>query len=598
MIITDYIFAYIQYKEVFSDNPLSIEEIKKICSELDKNSFLELLCKINIALWKSLADFSLQIELAQIFFSKEDSELIIKYAQSHKRFIFYRQQILYLIKLLLSAETANNNTLKHANPHKNQLGKILLSLSYFTEPIGGNIIILLEKHEQEKVRQSFARQWYFIHSGVFEYKIARSLTIWLKIPRTKRGKALIQNISLDPKKEFYKETGLSISEFIGFAMTILGPYWGLDPKTAKPQDFLLHKEYFFSKTKISEPKKNKIFNQLFLDKKRFCDIYKEFVKETLAGNDVPEYNFLPLEDKPLLELANNQIIPIDPNFLINKVTEGVYWILLNRFKRLRELKKGRGRELSKYYGYLIQEYVYQILINVCDEVYELLPGEEKTADFIGKITSNNKNYLIVVDSKKIALRYKTLILSDKESTSKDLAKIFGNKYGFKQIYETIRRLRLKQIEGFNIDIQDIHGIFPILITDREIFEDPLNRLFYEKEFLIKHKNSLIYMPTPLIFEPIFICLDEMEIIEACCNSKGKDYFIELLGIRNNKLKKRITSKGISNIPKEITPLWNHLFALGFTKYKNQKLTGIFIHYYKKIAKKLFGKELKSKQNYN
>ena len=144
----------------------------------------------------------MQIELAQILFSKEDSELIIKYAQPRKRFIFYRQQILYLIKLLLSAETANNNTLKHANPHKNQLGKILLSLSYFTEPIGGNIITLLEKHEQEKVRQSLARKWYFIHSGVFEYKIARSLTIWLKIPRTKRGKALIQNISLDPKKEF------------------------------------------------------------------------------------------------------------------------------------------------------------------------------------------------------------------------------------------------------------------------------------------------------------------------------------------------------------------------------------------------------------
>ena len=41
MIITDYILTYVQYKEVFTDNPLSIEEIKKACSELDKNSFLE-----------------------------------------------------------------------------------------------------------------------------------------------------------------------------------------------------------------------------------------------------------------------------------------------------------------------------------------------------------------------------------------------------------------------------------------------------------------------------------------------------------------------------------------------------------------------------
>ena len=143
MIITDYILTYVQYKEVFTDNPLSIEEIKKTCSELDKNSFLELLCKINIALWKPLMDFSLQIKLAKILFPKEDSELIINFALSNKRFIFYRQQILYMIKLLLSAETANNNILKHADTHKNQIGKILLSLSYFTEPIGGNIITFL-----------------------------------------------------------------------------------------------------------------------------------------------------------------------------------------------------------------------------------------------------------------------------------------------------------------------------------------------------------------------------------------------------------------------------------------------------------------------
>lgn len=588
--LENYIEKYIEFSQVYNSLALSLAKIKELCTQLEKKSYLELLCKINIALWRHYKDINLQIELANLLFSKNDAQKVIEQVKLRNAFIFYRQQVLYLIKIILLSKTVVGEKLKHAETHKEILGKILLSLNDYTEPMGKYINILIEKNQIESLRQSFSRNWYFIHSGEFFNKIVRCLSLWSEIPTTARGKKLLKEFELNPQKEFYEETGLSINDFVGFAMTTLGPYLKINIETAESKDFFINKEKFFSKSKILDIEKRKLFEQLVLDKDRFSEIYENFVEELLDGKDIPEYNFLPFEDKPLLEIYDNLLITIDPIYLTNKVTEGVYWILLNRFDRQGELRKGKGRELSKYYGYLIQEYIYQILINICDDVFEIPSTAKKTADFIGITNYKNKLYLIVIDSKKIALSYKTIILSDKKSTLEDLERIFGSKSGFLQIYETIKNLRLKEVKNFNINIEDIDVIFPVLITDREIYEGPFSRLLYENEFLNKHKEGLLYTPSPIISDPLFINLDELEKIEACCNSLGKGQFIELLQERNKILSKRIIREGIKNIPIEILPLWNHLWELGFRKYKNERLKQTFSNYYRKITKRLFGKE--------
>lgn len=585
-----YIATYLEFSQVYNSPALSLGEIGELCTHLEKSTYLELLCKINIALWGHYKDINLQIGLANLLFSKNDAQKVIEQAKLRKAFIFYRQQVLYLIKIILLSKTVVGEKLKHDNTNKEILGKILLSLNDYTEPIGKYINILSKKNEAESLRQSFSRNWYFIHSGIFFNKIVRSLTLWSEIPTTARGKNLLQEFELNPQKEFYEETGLDILDFIGFAMTTLGPYLKINIETAESKDFFINKEKFFSKSKILDIEKRKLFNQLILDKDRFDEIYENFVEELLDGKDIPEYNFLPFEDKPLLEIYDNLLITIDPIYLTNKVTEGVYWILLNRFGKQGEYRKGKGRELSKYYGYLIQEYVYQILINICDDVFEVPSTTKKTADFIGITNYKNKLYLIVIDSKKIALSYKTIILSDKKSSLEDLERIFGSKSGFVQIYETIRNLRQNKVKDFSINIKDVDTIFPVLITDREIFEDPFSRLLYENEFLNKHKEGLLYTPSPIISEPIFINIDELEIIEACCNSLGKGEFIELLLKRNELLMKRISRDGIENIPIDIFPLWNNLWELGFMEFKNENLKRTFSDYYKNITKRLFGKE--------
>jgi len=581
-----YLRRYIQYNEIFSDSYLSIEEIKKEFSHFEKASLLEILCKINLALWKHRLERSLQFRLSQFLFSEDDYRLVEKALLRNKGLIFHRQQILFCIKLLLSVVTIEEGKLEHANMYKNKLGKILLSLNDYTEPLGSNVAQLI-KNKLDTSRQGFARAWYFTHTGDIRNRMARCLTLWIKIPRSKRGRELLQNISFNPKKEFLAETGLSMFEFIGTTLALLAKYLSIEPKTAKAEDFLLHKLTYFSTTKLEEMKRIGIFNQLLLDKARFNEIYNNDVKSILNGEDIREYNFLSFEDKPLIELDKDKIIPIDPYYLANKVTDGIYWILLNRFKRLGEFKKKRGRELSKYYGHLIQEYVFQILRNICDEVIELPPDDKKTADFICKIIHNDRIFLVVSDSKKIALQHRTKILSDRENTLKDLDRIFGVKSGFAQIYETIRRIRQNKVKGINVNLGEIDGIFPILITDREICEDPLSRLLYEMKYFNDHKKRLFHMPKPKIFEPIFICLDELEVIESYCISQGKEQFLKLILERNRILKIRKTESYVYKIPVQLVPLWNYLYELGFMQYENQRLIETFKYYHEKMADKLF-----------
>ena len=95
------------------------------------------------------------------------------------------------------------------------------------------------------------------------------------------------------------------------------------------------------------------------------------------------------------------------------------------------------------------------------------------------------------------------------------------------------------------------------------------------------------MPKPKIFEPIFICLDELEVIESYCISQGKEQFLKLILERNRILKIRKTESYVYKIPVQLVPLWNYLYELGFMQYENQRLIETFKYYHEKMADKLF-----------
>ncbi|GAH82323.1 unnamed protein product, partial [marine sediment metagenome] len=154
--LKNYIATYLEFNQVYNSPALSLAKIKELCTHLEKKSYLEILCKINVALWRHSKDINLQKNLTNLLFSKNNAQKVIEQAKLRNAFIFYRQQVLYLIKIILLSKTVVGEKLKHTNNNKEMLGKILLSLNDYTEPIGKYINILSKKNEAESLRQSFS----------------------------------------------------------------------------------------------------------------------------------------------------------------------------------------------------------------------------------------------------------------------------------------------------------------------------------------------------------------------------------------------------------------------------------------------------------
>lgn len=594
-----YIVTFFTYKDIFSDTCPSIKEVEDFFNTFHTPHLIQALCKLNIALWKEPVNIDTHEKIAKLFFNVNDLALIKKATQSNQQrnsFLFHRQQMLLAIKLALLRP--NFNGIKEIE--LNKLGRCLLAISEYINITDNSLNIdLTETLKFESTRQSIAKLQYFSHYGDFMHNFARAIEMWLKIPTTGRGKNLLKQFKIDIYKEFNEVTGMTIEEYICINLINLFRLYKLDIKTEDPKDFMLFAD-LFSKTKLSKQMIEKLYKPLVQDIDNFKNNYDKTVSNYLKGMDKFESNFLPLIEYPIIRINKNMYIISDPEYLERRITEGPYWILLNYFAKKGELTKGRGRDLSSYFGILHQEYIYQSLTHLCDKVIEVpASNKEKLCDFIGIKYKNDEIYLFVIDAKKITLSLSMELNSDKDTTINNLKEIFFET-GFRQIFNTIKKIQNLDLKELSqVDVNKIKNIFPILITDRFIAEDTLNRKFYENKFfepLISEYNLKSQLQ---IAQPIFISAEEVDKIEAILQKYTTVTFTDIISMRNESLLKRydreetnqfipnMTIVGVYNLVNNLDNFWNFLFSIKPGVHKNKRLEVIFRGQMEKIKKILF-----------
>lgn len=594
-----YIVTFITYKDAFSDACPSIGEIQDFFSTFHTPHLIQALCKLNIVLWKEQTNIGLQVKIAKLFFEQNDLDKIRKALLTNKdrrAFLFHRQQMLLAIKLALLKP--NFNGIRQVDLTK--LGKLLLAISEYVNVTDNSFNIdITETLRYETARQSMAKLQYFSHYGDFMHNFARAIEMWLNIPNTQRGKKLLKQFRIDIYQEFKNATGLSMDEFIGINFLNLSRLYELDVHTENPKDFMLFSD-FFSKTKLTPETIEKLYQPLIQDINGLNNIYEKAINDYLKRVDKFESNFLTFIEYPIIKINKNMYIISDPQYLEKRITEGPYWILLNYFSRKGELTKGRGRDLSSYFGMLHQEYVYQSLTHICDKVIEIpASNKEKLCDFVGVKYKKDDIYLFVIDAKKIALSLSLELNSDRDTTIENLREIFYER-GFRQIFNTIQKIQnfsLRELNG--IDTNKIKGIFPLLITDRFIAEETLSRKFYEREFFEPLVSEYSLKLHPQIAHPIFVSAEEVDKIEAILQKDTNISLIDIMGMRHNSLLKRydreefnqfipnMVIKGIDNLVYNLDTFWNFLFTIKPRVQKNDRLKLIFEQQMERIKKILF-----------
>jgi len=514
---------------------------------------------------------------------------------------FHRHQLLYAIKLALKNPNKDGDLL---NDDKTTIGKYLFAISEYLEHEDSGLINNLDYLNFEEVRKAISRLFYFSHNGRFVNNISRSIVIWLQIRKsakfTKKIKA--QKISIDIDKEFEEETGLSIEEFVTIGFAYLGYLNSIDIHTENPFDFVFTSN-FWTQTKLPIDKQSAIQNLLSQNLDDFDNNYLDSVKSKLNNIDIPISNFLPLVDFPILNLSSTVSMCSDPQYLEEKISTGVYWILHNKFKR--ENEKNKMESLSEYFGLLHEAYVEMVYSKICEELIPIKTksdGKIKTCDFVGVIRQNDMFNLLFIESKKIALSLPMVLLGEKSTSLHDLQKIFGEK-GFGQVYSTIQQYRQNKLEELrHIPYNKVKQIYPLLAIDRFIVEDSLNRNFYEKEFFDKvvSKYQPILLPKA-IARPIFISSEEIEIIEAAKQHHYKFDLISFLEHRNTDLNKRSYRsqrqfvKGfrfpdVGEVVDNLNPIWNELYLVGYSTFINSRLKRVFLKFMRKLKNSLFPKQ--------
>lgn len=600
--MTPFTGQFVEFSQVYREKAPSILEIKKFFESINSSHLLQLLCKMNIAVWKS-ETMDTQQSLLNLLFTEKDKKIIIDLLKANsskkiKTLVFHRHQLLFAIKLALL--NPNNKQGRKLDENKNDIGKYLLAISQCLTPPQSTITQGIDEYDFEYARQQISRLQYFHHDSIFVNNIARSLAMWVDLPNSARFKQLLEDdsVSLNIEKEFKDEVGMSIKEFITLGAINTIKLNNLNINTENPYDFMLQFGELWSETNLPKEKQDIIFKYYSQNIGDFQTINKMFIEEMLNGKDIFECNFLPFVYYPIINIENNLSIVVDPQFLEEWITSGVYWILLRKF-RGDEKKSG---DLSKYFGLLHQEYVYQTLLGLCDEVIEIKRRKGiKTCDFVGVIVAYGKKNLLFFESKKVALGLSVTLAGEKVQTIKNLSKIFG-KTGFGQIYSTIKLYERGELQELKHIVPDqVDEIYPILVTDRFIAEESLNRNMYEKEFFNKIVADAKILLPQILARPIFLSSEELEIIEAAKQNHYEFDFLSFLQLRSEQLNDReyrpakvlyekIYSKGLGEIVNNLDSVWNNLYLAGYTKYKNERLKKIFFKFMNKTGKILFPKK--------
>ena len=601
---------YLEYEHLYPVKPPSIEQSSEFFYQFRASDLVESIAKTNIAIWKTQGDWVKQIEIQNFllglyFNNQEQKQLAIIANKNLSRkiptVIFHRQQLLMALKLVLLNPNHTGKALIGEIDYRQELGKHLLAISTNLSTSGDDPYeSLFSTIMFEKIRQEIARLYYFSHQGSFRQNFPRATYQWLDLPKEKSFKRVLvlDKVNTDFEQEFFDETGMSIEDFILISFVYIANLYGLDVKTKNPRDFVIMHS-FWSQTAIANTGE-KIIKQ-FLHQKidDFKKTYSESVKKDLKGKDFFMTNFMPFVKKPIIDVKESFSIVADPHYLEDAISAGPYWILLNRFQRLGQ-QNTKGRELSKYFGLLHQEYIYRLLTEICDSVIRINERQNTpTCDFVGVIEDEKECFLFFIETKKIHFSLPLVLLSDKEATKANLEKIMG-KDGFGQVFSTIKLFEDHQLSELNsLSQKPIKTIFPIVATSTFIVEEPLNRKFYEDNFLKDLRQEYSLQGAVPIAHPMFFSSEELEVIEATKIKNVKSPFLALLMHRNHELSIRnlvykqtqfipnMEIVDIGEIVKKLLPVWQMIALLKYTKKKNKRLRKTYDKWTEVTKQKLF-----------
>jgi len=267
--------------------------------------------------------------------------------------IVNRQQLLTFMKLALTNGQLGTGRRIQSEAEDHILGEILLKLNDHLLPDLNDALVGDER--RRSLLALLVLHGILSHTPYVPGAIARNLRM-LEIHDSLGGRPEW----FDVRGEFQRATGLTIDSYIHHVFAVWAFVDAMTPAlmAGNPQAIANHPETALHNTGVNVDEFKAALRQISLRP-------DEFRARLIAGPPRPPYfDFVSFQDYPVIEFPPGFFWPIDPGFLIDKLGEGVFWLLHRPDPALSAgANTQRNFRLRQWWGRLFEEYIDLLMRN-------------------------------------------------------------------------------------------------------------------------------------------------------------------------------------------------------------------------------------------
>ena len=365
-------------------------------------------------------------------------------------------------------------------------------------------------------------------------RYAQPKILFHELPKQIQGKPDVPDFNLEEK--FLDLNGVSLINFL----TV-----GFVASAASRSNFTFSQAYFNKARSqgINLPEDKElqlVINQLATDSSQIKNLYQKYQN---SDRRFAMYDFNPLFLYPIIRPCQGKhfqrITPNQdffhaplPQLIDYRISTGIYYQLFNEYKE----------DFSKYFGYLFEAYVGEVIKNSLTS--ETLLSEIEARQFYptnkGKVPDwivVDGNTLILIECKATRFSRAAQAIASEDAINKSLAQV---KKGLKQLNSFINacKSKLPELERF----QHCNAFKPVLITfepleliNSEFFREHINQLLQEEEIqdlawqILSVGNLEILQPHLATGIKLTQVLDELwnkrfnEVLDSLCLKTNRSY---------------------------------------------------------------------------
>ncbi len=457
---------YLVSQQVFG-HPLGAHSIRRFVSYIDKLNGLITLSKVAWAIdSKGALDTKTQLYLVDQLIDKTRRDAVKSYLSSNPGILFFRAQIHTLMKYVARYGQDNDPPKPVGEIELVKLGNALLAVTDLIADESGRIRNSLSgENRLTSITLQIVTGSPLIKPQNLIHSLIRSKLLFVDVHAELGVEPPPDYLDID--SIFGDISGISLSHFleIGLVLSVYFQKYILSKAILPPnEDFIfLNKERFFEQTIVSDDIVEKFFTLLSTTVPQFSSQFDENDKRGLA------FDFLYLMGKPLIEINQGSYIPFSYDFLSEKVSTGLYWIIFDHLMRFGETND--HLKFSRYNGDLYERYVQ----NLCDEIHKRSKDNEEICYsdepfYIGKVLHKTPDVLIIRKDSIIAIEATAGRITAKRTLAEGLSNAFEDdckKIIYKKANELdrfITRLRGGKVVIDGMKIDGSKRVYPVIIA--------------------------------------------------------------------------------------------------------------------------------------